>query len=168
MTFTVRLPTIATAPADAAARDSDAGTAAKAAADPTPLDGISVLVVDDDNECRDMAAAHLEEHHARVLTAANAADALELLKTRQIDVLLADVAMPGEDGYSLIRKRARACSAATASIPAAALTAFAHEQDLSAALKAGFQLHLAKPIDPDALVAAVASLSRIPAALNQC
>jgi two-component system CheB/CheR fusion protein len=75
-----------------------------------------------------------------------------------VDVLLADIAMPGEDGYSLIRKLRADQSAALASIPAAALTAFARNEDRQQALEAGFQLHLAKPIDLQTLVNAVATL----------
>jgi CheY-like chemotaxis protein len=120
------------------------------------LDGLSVLVVDDDHESREVVAAHLASRHAVVLTAESAAEALETLKREHVDVLLADIAMPGEDGYALIR-HVRALDA-TASIPAAALTALAREEDRQHALDAGFQLHLAKPIDGRALVAAVASL----------
>jgi CheY-like chemotaxis protein len=75
-----------------------------------------------------------------------------------VDVLLADIGMPGEDGYALIEKIRGAEAAQVSSIPAAALTAFARAEDRQRALQAGFQLHLAKPIDPLSLVAAVANL----------
>ena len=94
------------------------------------------------------------------LTAESAAQAYDLLQRQHVDVLLADIGMPDEDGYSLIRK-VRAMSAAAASIPAAALTAFARDEDRQQALQAGFQLHLAKPIDAQSLVAAVANLGRL-------
>ncbi len=122
------------------------------------LEGMAVLVVDDDEQSRDVVAAHLHECHADVLTAATAAQAFELLQHERVDVLLADIGMPEEDGYGLIR-RVRALKAPqVASIPAAALTAFARDEDRLQALHAGFQLHLAKPIDERSLVAAVASL----------
>src|SRR5687767_602682 len=121
------------------------------------LDGVSVLVVDDDEESRRVVAAHLEEHQAEVFTAASAAQAFDLLQQEHVDVLLADIAMPGEDGYALIRK-VRALDPRIASIPAAALTAFARNEDRQQALRAGFQLHLTKPIDARTLIAAVASL----------
>jgi signal transduction histidine kinase len=122
------------------------------------LDGIRVLLVDDDEEGRDVVAVHLSERHATVMTAKSAAEAFELLQRERVDVLLADIGMPGEDGYSLIR-RVRALSApGIAAIPAAALTAFAREEDRAHALRAGFQMHLAKPIDSSALIAAVATL----------
>ena len=83
-----------------------------------------------------------------------------MLKREPVDVLLADIAMPGEDGYSLIRKLRALRAPGAAVIPAAALTAFAREEDRAAALRAGFQMHLAKPIDVGSLVAAVAELGR--------
>jgi signal transduction histidine kinase/CheY-like chemotaxis protein len=155
-TFTVRLPL---APdADPPGRQPD--SVPEPVNEPDSLRGLSVLVVDDDPDSRDVVVAYLEARHATVQTAASAAAAFDLLQLQPVDVLLADVAMPGEDGYSLIR-RVRALTRGPASqIPAAALTAFAREEDRVAALKAGFQMHLTKPIDPDSLVAAVASLGR--------
>jgi CheY-like chemotaxis protein len=123
------------------------------------LQGLSVLVVDDDYESREVVAAHLVSRHAVVMTAESAAQALETLKREHVDVLLADIAMPDEDGYTLIR-RIRALDAAAASIPAAALTALARDEDRQQVLDAGFQLHLAKPIDGRSLIAAVASLGK--------
>ena len=125
----------------------------------TSLDGLSVLVVDDDDGSREMVAAYLESRNAVVLTAASAAQAMELVQHEHVDVLVADIAMPEEDGYSLIR-RLRAMDARAASIPAAALTAFAREEDRTQSLKAGFQMHLTKPIDRRSLINAVATLGR--------
>ena len=155
-TFSVRLPIVTVAdhvPAFPEARRP------LSAHDETlqSLQGVSVLVVDDDEESRQVVAAHLEGRQAAVLTAASAAQAVEVLQREHVDVLLADIAMPGEDGYALIRK-VRALDARIASIPAAALTAFARNEDRQRALQAGFQLHLTKPIDATTLVAAVASL----------
>jgi signal transduction histidine kinase/ActR/RegA family two-component response regulator len=124
------------------------------------LDGVSVLVVDDDEQSRLVVAAHLEAYNAAVITAPSAAAALDVLQRQHVDVLLADIAMPGEDGYSLIRKLRALEAPAIASIPAAALTAFARNEDRQQALEAGFQLHLAKPIDAETLVSAVATLGR--------
>jgi signal transduction histidine kinase/ActR/RegA family two-component response regulator len=125
------------------------------------LEGMSVLVLDDDYESREVSAAHLANRRAVVWTAASAAQALEILQREHIDVVLADIAMPGEDGYSFIR-RVRALNAKFATIPAAALTALARDEDRQRALTAGFQLHLAKPVDGQSLIAAVASLGRRP------
>jgi CheY-like chemotaxis protein len=123
------------------------------------LDGLSVLIVDDDEESRHVVAAHLESCRAVVLIASSSAQALEMLQRQRVDVMLADIAMPGEDGYTLIRKL-RALDASIASIPAAALTAFAREDDRQQAFRAGYQLHLTKPIEAGPLIAAVATLGK--------
>ncbi len=122
------------------------------------LEGVSVLVVDDDEQSRLVVAAYLEAHRARVITAPSASVAFDVLQHEQVDVLLADIAMPGEDGYSFIRRLRALDSPTRAAIPAAALTAFARNEDRQQALQAGFQLHLAKPIDAQTLVSAVAAL----------
>jgi signal transduction histidine kinase/ActR/RegA family two-component response regulator len=159
-TFIVRLP-IVSAPAGAIDPLTLRRHASSAVSDPPPsLDGLCVLVVDDDDQGRRVVTAQLEVHQATVLTAASTAEALEVLQREHVDVLLADIAMPGEDGYTLIRKL-RALPAATASVPAAALTAFARNEDRLQALRAGFQQHLAKPIDAQSLVAAVARLGGV-------
>jgi signal transduction histidine kinase/CheY-like chemotaxis protein len=154
-TFVVRLPV---AVWEAPGHTADA--------DPPPppvpvlpsLKGIRVLVVDDDQQNREVVAAHLSERQASVLTAKSAAEAFELLQREPVDVLLADIGMPEEDGYSLIRRIRALSPPRIASVPAAALTAFAREEDRELALNAGFQMHLAKPIDASALVTAVATL----------
>src|SRR5918992_3217077 len=157
-TFTVRLPI-----PESNTRRSDAGHASAAAAPGLPrhapsLKGLSVLVVDDDEEGRLIVAAQLEAHHAGVFTASSAAQAFDLLRSEHIDVVLADIAMPGEDGYTLIRKLRQQSSPELASIPAAALTAFARNEDRIRALRAGFQSHLTKPVDAELLVTTVARL----------
>ena len=128
------------------------------------LDGIRVLVVDDDEQSREVVAAHLSDRRADVLTAKSAAEAFALLQRERVDVLLADIGMPGEDGYSLIRRIRALSPPGVASVPAAALTAFAREEDRALALNAGFQMHLAKPIDSSALIAAVATLKGLTSA----
>jgi signal transduction histidine kinase/CheY-like chemotaxis protein len=135
-----------------------AGVPAARSANRSSLEGLSVLVVDDDQPSREVIAAQLDHHGAIVMTAPTAATAFDILQIRRVDLMLVDIAMPGEDGYSFIR-RVRASNAAMAAIPAAALTAFAREEDRRRALDAGFALHLPKPIDPQALVAAVSTLA---------
>ena len=160
-TFVVKLPTAAMsslAPEPLEDRRRPLPPAALAPAQ--SLAGVSVLVVDDDEQSRLVVAAHLEAYHAAVITAPSAATALDVLQRQRVDVLLADIAMPGEDGYSLIRKLRALETPSIAGIPAAALTAFARNEDRQQALEAGFQLHLAKPIDADTLVSAVATLGR--------
>jgi signal transduction histidine kinase/ActR/RegA family two-component response regulator len=157
-TFAVRLPTVGSAAADAAIDERRRPLPTVPLVASESLEGVSVLVVDDDEQSRLVVAAYLEAHHARVITAPSAAVALDVLQHEHVDVLLADIAMPGEDGYSLIRKLRALELPALASIPAAALTAFARNEDRQQALEAGFQLHLAKPIDAHTLVSAVATL----------
>jgi len=153
--FTVRLPIVAVRHHR---RASDT-TVAPTVKDDNSLRGVTVMIVDDDDESRHVVAAHLESCEADVLTAGSAPEAFDLLQQHTVHVLLADIAMPDEDGYSLIR-RLRALNAPISSVPAAALTAFAREEDRQEALDAGFQLHLSKPIDAASLIAAVATLAR--------
>jgi len=153
-TFVVRLPVVSMPASAIDAADRLAMSATPA----TTLDGVRVLVVDDDEGNRQVVAAHLQVHRAAVFSAASAAQAFEILQREQVDVMLADIAMPGEDGYSLIRRVRALATPEVASVPAAALTAFARNEDRQKALQAGFQLHLTKPIDAQTLVAAVASL----------
>jgi signal transduction histidine kinase/CheY-like chemotaxis protein len=155
-TFTVRLPIVAVTTDQAGDLSADGGLKNPSAS----LLGLAVLVVDDDTETREVVAASLQSCQATVRTAASASQAFEVLQHEHIDVLLADIAMPGEDGYALIR-RLRSLKADAAAIPAAALTALARDEDRQQALDAGFQLHLAKPIDADSLVAAVATLGKL-------
>ena len=124
------------------------------------LDNVRVLVVDDDAESRLVMTEYLQLCHGVVFTATSAADAYDVLRRERVDVLLADIGMPGEDGYTLIRRVRAGVVPACALIPAAAITAFAREEDRRLALNAGFEMHLSKPVDPDRLLAAVASLAR--------
>jgi CheY-like chemotaxis protein len=91
--------------------------------------------------------------------AASARDALETLARTEVDLLLADIAMPGQDGYELIREIRAMPSARLANLPAAAVTAHARDDERASAIAAGFQLHLAKPVHPGALARAVAALA---------
>jgi signal transduction histidine kinase/CheY-like chemotaxis protein len=151
--FTVRLPML---PLAVESRSHAPAVAV------TTLEGVSVLVVDDDDETRDVIAARLADHRAHVLTAASSAAAIAVLDRERVDVLVTDVAMPDEDGYSLLRKVRASKSGDVASLPAVALTALARAEDRQRALDAGFQLHLPKPIDTTTLVAAISSIGRAP------
>jgi CheY-like chemotaxis protein len=99
-----------------------------------------------------------------VVAVGSARDAVDELSRGKVDVLLADIAMPGQDGYDLIREVRASSSTAVAGIPAAAVTACARDDERQRALAAGFQMHLAKPLDPARLVQTVASLTRSGAA----
>ena len=125
----------------------------------TALDGVSVLAVDDDVDALMMVREILEAAGAQVITADSAREALSLIEMTPPDVLLADVGMPRMSGFELIEQIRRSPSRSVRSIPAAALTAYARSEDRAHALRSGFQLHLAKPIDPGELMAAIASLA---------
>jgi CheY-like chemotaxis protein len=115
--------------------------------------GLHVLVVDDEADARDLARLAFEQAGARVTLAASALEALATMDAGPVDVLVSDIGMPGTNGYVLLETvRGRG----GASIPAIALTAYARLEDRERALKAGFQLHVPKPIDPVRLVRAVA------------
>ncbi|PYQ15631.1 MAG: hybrid sensor histidine kinase/response regulator [Acidobacteria bacterium] len=122
------------------------------------LAGTSVLVVDDEADARSLIEYVLERCGARVRSAASASEALRVLEEWRPDVLLADVEMPQEDGYSLIARVRALPAAGGGSTPAAALTGYAGAQDRMKALQAGFQLHVAKPVQPAELADVVATL----------
>lgn len=118
------------------------------------LDGLRVLIVDDDSDSREVLAFELAFRGAQTKTAANVREALELWDQWEPNVLVSDIGMPVEDGYDLIRKvRARA----GVQIPAIALTGYASSEDAARVIAAGYQLHLAKPLHPKQLVEAIAS-----------
>ncbi|HEY9764496.1 MAG TPA: PAS domain S-box protein [Trichocoleus sp.] len=149
-TFTVRLPLNVVLP-EPVAEDSLPEKA-------TSLSGIQVLVVDDDADMRELASFVLMQAGAEVRTAASAAQALMLLKQAIPDLLLSDIGMPEMDGYALIRHIRRRTPEQGGSLPAIALSAYAGEINQQQALAAGFQMHLSKPIEPESLVKAIASL----------
>jgi signal transduction histidine kinase len=126
--------------------------------EPPNLDGIKVLVVDDDPDARDVIARILRDSRASVITAPSASEALETLRKSKPDLLISDIGMPGEDGYDLIRKVRALTTDACARVPAVALTAFARSEDRQRALLAGYQLHVAKPVEPSELLTVCASL----------
>jgi PAS domain S-box-containing protein len=123
------------------------------------LDGVRVLVVEDEADARHLLAAVLQKRGARVFMAASSAEALEMLARERPDVLLSDIALQDEDGYELIRKVRTLPAERGGRIPAAALTGYGRLEDRMRALSAGFQLHAAKPVEPAELVAVVASLA---------
>jgi PAS domain S-box-containing protein len=151
--FTVRLPRH-----DSADATTPSGEAAPAEAAPVlSLEHVRVLLVDDDPDSRGMMQTVLSQRGAQVTAAASAAEALACVERETPDVLLSDIGMPGMDGYALIRELRERPEARA--IPAAALTAYAHADDRDQAIAAGYQLHVAKPIEPAELVAVVASLA---------
>jgi len=127
---------------------------------PTLL-GAKILVVDDDDDARELLRSILAQHGASVRTAASAVEAIQQFDSRTPDVLVSDIGMPHEDGYQLIRRiRARDADHG-GKVPALALTAFARTDDRRRAIGAGFHMHLAKPVEPSELVTVVASMLRV-------
>jgi signal transduction histidine kinase len=151
--FTVKIPVAAVAAEAARSADRDRDGAE------TSLEGIRVLVVDNEADARGLVSAILESRGAEVTAVESAAEALQTIEADRPDVLLSDIAMPGVDGYGLIREVRRRESAA-APLPAAALTAFAADSDRVKAIDAGYQAHLRKPVEPAELTAVVAALAR--------
>jgi len=125
---------------------------------PPLLAGLNVLVVDDDDDSRFYVTTVLEADGANVVAVASAAAALEVMVIQQPEVLVCDIAMPDEDGYSLIRKVRSLKPDQGGRIPAIALTAYADSEDRTRAIEAGFQTHVAKPVDPTELVEIIADL----------
>ena len=122
------------------------------------LSGLHVLIVDDDRDTLDLLSAALTLRSARVTTASSADEAIRALKFFRPDVLISDIAMPGEDGYELIQKVI--AMDVVPAIPAIAISAYAKQEDKERALAAGFQRYLAKPVELGEFITAVAEASQ--------
>jgi PAS domain S-box-containing protein len=162
-TFTVTLP-VATPggePAEAwPARARLHPTAAMPVSARGPsLRGVRVLVVDDDRDGLELIAAMLTGSGAQVRRCASATEAFAVLQEWRPDILISDIEMPGEDGYTLIRRVRALTDAALARIPAVALTAYGRAEDRSRTLSAGYSMHVPKPVDPAELVTVVATFA---------
>ncbi len=120
------------------------------------LSGVKVLVVDDEEDARELIRQILVDHEASVVVAASAKEARQVLETQRPDVILSDIGMPHQNGYELMAEIRRAGH----DVPAVAITAFARSEDRARALIAGFQMHIAKPVEPAELLASVASLAQ--------
>jgi len=151
-TFTVTLPTVAAAPAAAPSSAVD-----KPAAE-TRLDGVTVLLVDDEPDVRAVTRQVLQNAGAEVVLATSTEEGLKLLRERRPEVILSDIGMPVADGYELIRRVRDLPTAEGGDTPAAAFTAYTRPEDRERALASGFQMHLPKPVLPTALVGALARL----------
>ena len=154
-TFRVRLP-IRAVPA-AVTRDAATEPTGRARMAPVRLDGIRALVVDDEPDARELFASILTAAGAVVMTAASASEALRVIRGEDDLVLVSDIEMPGEDGYQLLGS-ALAEARPGGRLVAIAVTAYARTVDRQRAVTAGFDAHLAKPVDPDDLVTTIASL----------
>ncbi len=157
-TFIVSLPLAGDPPHPAGeAPSQNASGDRRAAHDPLPdISGLFILVIDDEPDARELVRRLLEDRSARVVTAASAREGLELLQQSTPDTLVSDIGMPGEDGLALIRRVRMLPARQGRDVPAIALTAYARSEERQSALRAGFQHHLAKPVDPDQLVKLIA------------
>ena len=152
--FTVNLPLMA--PSEAG--DGPGSRAAEAVED-VRLDGVRVLVLEDENDVRDFLSVSLVQYGAQVSAFATTAEALQALEEQRPHVLVSDIGMPGEDGYDFIRRVRALGPERGGQTPAAALTAHAKGEDGARVLTAGFQVHLAKPVQPAELASVVATLA---------
>ncbi|HEX5045672.1 MAG TPA: ATP-binding protein, partial [Gammaproteobacteria bacterium] len=156
--FVMSLPTGSAAvgdaikPAEAAARDG---------AEPDALHGVRALVVEDEKDTLDFLEKLLVSRGAEVVLATSAAEALALLPSARVNFLVSDIGLPEVDGYELLRTIRQMDASASGGIPAVALTAYARADDRMLAFRAGYQAHLAKPVEPGELVATIADLARL-------
>ena len=162
-TFTVTLPAmiIPQPPSDQEPLNSIVETKPRVEASPS-LEGLQILVVDDEADALELLSTILQNNGAEVIAVASVKQALTIIETatdRSPDVLVSDIGMPDEDGYSLIRKLRELEAQRGGKLPAITLTAYAGSDDRQQALLAGFQMHLTKPVDAAELVAVVASLT---------
>ena len=133
---------------------------------PPELANLKVLVVDDEPDARDLVAEVATRCGCVVATAGSTGEALASVGAFHPDVILSDIGMPGEDGYDLVRRLRQLAPSAGGRTPAAALTAYARAEDRRQAMRAGFEMHLPKPVEPAELAAAIATLARIGAAMK--
>jgi PAS domain S-box-containing protein len=159
-TFVVKLPlTIAQIASDSARAHPTARTADDTSSLGARLDGLRVLVVDDDADALDLASAILSSAGAEAKVCPSASEALDVLQQWRPHVLVSDIEMPGEDGYSLIRKVRALKDGHGGDTPAVALTAYGRTQDRMLSLTAGYNMHVSKPIDPAELTTIIASVA---------
>jgi CheY-like chemotaxis protein len=155
-TFTVSLPRAADTVALSPVPRAD--LAADALLNVTRLDGVRILVADDEADALALAETILSSAGAEVRSASSAARAFELMRDFKPHVLVSDLEMPDEDGYALVRRLRSLSAADGGAIPAIALSAYGRPQDRTSALAAGFTMHVPKPVDPGELTAIVASV----------
>lgn len=162
-TFTVSLPLAAASADEAPAQPPDVREARAAASTfhaPAALAGVKVLVVDDEVDARELLKRILEDAQARVALAASAEEAFRLVGEVRPDIVVSDIGMPGEDGYALMRRVRALAAHEGGDTRAIALTAYARPEDRERALRAGFQFHSSKPVEPSEFLALVASALR--------
>jgi CheY-like chemotaxis protein len=145
-----------------AAADQNASEVASSLPSPhpsaLPLDGLHILLVDDDTDTRNFGTFVLEQVGAKVTAVESAVEAIQALTTLKLDVFISDIGMPDVDGYMLLRQLRKLEARHGGNLPAIALTAYAGETNRQKALASGFQYHLSKPVEPDELVQTIVAL----------
>ncbi|MHC5934125.1 hybrid sensor histidine kinase/response regulator [Nostoc sp.] len=159
-TFTVRLPLLQDNRGSRGSREAAGEISSPVAS--MPLAGLRVLVVDDEADTRNFLSFMFEEYGAIAIAVASVDEALAVVEQAKPDILISDIGMSEQDGYTLIRKLRSLEPEKGGRIPAIALTAYTREEDRLEALRAGFQQHLSKPIDPTKLIAMVANVLKLP------
>jgi PAS domain S-box-containing protein len=157
-TFTVKLPLVISPDEEQSEVRPSAGELGLERDPKLSLDGLLILVVDDEEDTRQLLKQALTFYGATIITADSAANALHEIEDKTPDFIVSDIGMPEEDGYSLIRKIRNLPDERQKQIPAIALTAFTRAQDRMRALSSGFQNHVSKPVEPDELVTVIASI----------
>lgn len=161
-TFVVNLPVSVVGSDEVRQRTSYSATEQELDAVDLPrLDGAVVLVVDDEMDARLLLSRILDESGAHSIVATSASEALDILSTTPVDILVGDIGMPGTDGYQLIEKVRALDAQRAAPLPAVAVTAYARTEDRQRSLLAGYQMHLSKPVEARELIAAIASLLKL-------
>ncbi len=162
-TFVVNLPLTAVHPAQEELLDRRHPSSGRTISgfESMSLDSIKVLAIDDEADARVLVKTLLESAHAKVTVAPNGGEALKLAASEKFDVLVCDIGMPGMDGYAVM-EQIREGGQLNATTPAVALTAYARSEDRTKALRSGFQIHIAKPVEPTELITVVASLAGKP------
>lgn len=158
-TFTVRLPRSPVRSSTSIPRIYTHADGIVGLEEAPELAGVHVLVVEDDDDARMLVVKVLESQGAFVKAVSSASEALEILGRDRVDVILSDIEMPGTDGYQFIRELRLRPFQQGGAVPAVALTAYARTEDRLRALRAGFQLHLSKPVQPSELVTVIASMA---------
>jgi signal transduction histidine kinase len=163
-TFSVKLPLMSVYQREpdaerARTHATTSGSAHSLAECPENLDGLKVLVVDDEADTLELIRVSLDQCGARVTTANSSAEALELLSRTPLDVIISDIGMPAEDGFAFIRKVRQLPPERGGKTPAVALTAYARAEDRLRVLRSGYQMHVAKPVELTELVTIVANVA---------
>lgn len=155
-TFTVTLPVHQAPASEATGAPAPAGQTPRAAE--APLRGLSILLIEDDPDSREILSVLLENAGAVAVAAESVGDALRLLGDLQVDVVLSDIGMPDQDGFDLIRELRRFPSVRVRQAPAVAVTAFSRKEDHTRIMAAGFDAHVGKPVEPADLVRVIATV----------